>query len=288
MKKLFAPVLASVAAIVATVGFSIPQASAATGPYYLALGDSLSVGWQPNANGIGLATDQGYVDDIYASELTTNPALQLVKMGCPGETTVSFIKGGVCATTYLSQLTGAEKFLRKFGSQTSFVTLDIGANNVDNCVSGQTVDLTCISTGITKITKQIPKILAGLKAADPTVQIFGMTYYDPFLAEYLTGTTGQTLAQESISLTNSVNAAITTAYQNAGVPVADVANDSSFATSDFTFNNGDTIGGNPVPDDVFNICELTYMCAAAPVGPNIHANPTGYQAIANDFLALNP
>jgi hypothetical protein len=31
---------------------------------------------------------------------------------------------------------------------------------------------------------------------------------------------------------------------------------------------------------VGKICELTWMCASAPRGPNIHANTTGYQEIA--------
>ena len=189
----------------------------------------------------------------------------------------------MCATPYVSQLTGAEKFLRKYGAQTSFVTLDIGANNVDNCIVGTTVDLTCIGKGINKMQKQLPMILAGLQAVDPGVKIYAMNYYDPFLAVYLQGE--QSLATQSEQLTQIFNADEANIYANFGVPVADVAD--TFLTFDNTMNNGDTIGGNPVPDNVFQICAWTYMCAPAPVGPNIHANPTGYQQIANSFLALN-
>jgi hypothetical protein len=40
-------------------------ARAADGPlYYLALGDSLAVGWQPTSTGIGHQTNQGYVDHL--------------------------------------------------------------------------------------------------------------------------------------------------------------------------------------------------------------------------------
>src|SRR5689334_13986934 len=35
--------------------------------YYLALGDSLSQGVQPNVNGLSLETNQGYADQLYAN-----------------------------------------------------------------------------------------------------------------------------------------------------------------------------------------------------------------------------
>ncbi len=266
-----------------TVSAGATAAVAQTPHYYLALGDSLSQGYQPNSNGIGLDTDQGYVDDIENAELATDPTLQVEKLGCPGETTKTFVNGGICPT-YSSQLHAATKFLRLHGADTSFVTIDIGANNVDNCLVGTTVNLPCINKGINQINKQLPVILAALQAADPGVTIYGMNYYDPYLAAYLDGSAGQQLASLSLILAQSVNSTLATIYGNYNVPVADVAD--AYGTSDNTFNNGDTIGGNPVPDDVYNICALTYMCAPSPVGPNIHANPTGYQTIANAFLAV--
>ena len=35
-----------------------------------------------------------------------------------------------------------------------------------------------------------------------------------------------------------------------------------------------------IPQNVALICLWTYMCVPGPVGPNIHANPTGYGVIA--------
>jgi lysophospholipase L1-like esterase len=292
MKWKFPAVLAAATALTATAltALAVPlgatAASATSGHYYLALGDSLSVGWQPNANGVGRATDQGYVNDIFAAKQVEDPTLQLVNLGCPGETTSSFMNGGVCATPYRSQLSAAVKFLKKYGAQTSFVTIDIGANNVDNCLTGGTIDLTCVGNGITAMQQQLPKILNALQAADPTVQIYGMNYYDPFLAVYLQGQTSE--ASQSETLTQVFNADEAKIYGNHKhhAPVADVA--SAFLTYDNTTNNGDMIGGNLVPDNVFEICALTYMCAPAPVGPNIHANADGYQVIADQFLPLIP
>jgi hypothetical protein len=40
--------------------------------------------------------------------------------------------------------------------------------------------------------------------------------------------------------------------------------------------------------NVANICAFTYMCDAAPVGPDIHATVAGYSLIANTLADLAP
>jgi hypothetical protein len=40
-----------------------------------------------------------------------------------------------------------------------------------------------------------------------------------------------------------------------------------------------------IPKAVFNVSDYTWFCAPVPVGPNIHANKTGYGVIADAFLA---
>ena len=50
-------------------------------------------------------------------------------------------------------------------------------------------------------------------------------------------------------------------------------------------------GLGSLPRNVARICEWTWECAPAPRGPNQHANPAGYQVIANAFVkaaALTP
>jgi hypothetical protein len=65
--------------------------------YYLALGDSLSRGVQPDPNGQNHPTDQGYADDLATVGRLVLPQLQLVKLGCETEeTTASMINGGRC------------------------------------------------------------------------------------------------------------------------------------------------------------------------------------------------
>src|SRR5437868_8708248 len=56
--------------------------------YYLALGDSLAFGYQPN-----LDWNHGYVDDFF-TDLQSHGTTSLINMGCPGETSSTFMNGG--------------------------------------------------------------------------------------------------------------------------------------------------------------------------------------------------
>src|SRR5262245_38196656 len=81
--------------------------------YYGALGYPRAVGVQQDpATGEDVETDEGYSDQIFAALQPNFPNLQLVKLGCPGETTATMINGGIC-NDYASgnQLNDALKFL---------------------------------------------------------------------------------------------------------------------------------------------------------------------------------
>src|SRR5262245_24370525 len=63
--------------------------------YYLALGDSMAYGFQPTkANTPPSAVDTGYVDLFAARLRKLVPRVQVVNYGCPGESTVTFTRGG--------------------------------------------------------------------------------------------------------------------------------------------------------------------------------------------------
>ena len=159
----------------------------------------------------------------------------------------------------------------------ALVTLDIGANDVDGCVSAAGVDNACVAGGIAAAKANLPVILGALQAADPGVRVVGMNYYDPFLAVWRQGPAGQVLATDSVGLTNAFNGVLEKAYTASGVPVADVS--TAFFTNTFTMR--------PVvnqPLNVATICVLTWMCAPAPVGGNIHPRPLGYLVIAGTFV----
>src|SRR5262245_22303578 len=102
--------------------------------YYLALGDSLSRGIQPNpTTGVLSETNQGYVDSLYAHLRLRRPGLRLAKLGCSGETTMTMILGGPCEYPLVSQLEQAVDFLETH--RVALVTLSIGGDNILHCLS---------------------------------------------------------------------------------------------------------------------------------------------------------
>lgn len=276
-------ILVSIGALVAAAVGVVPAyaADGTTVHYYVALGDSLSRGYMP---GVG-DSDQGYADDLYATLHAKDPSLQLVKLGCSGETTGTMINGGKCTDRYpvgTSQLSVAEQFLRDHAGAVTYLTIDIGANDVDGCASGGSIDAVCVTQGTASITQNLNTILAGLTAADARVpRSVGMAYYDPFLQAWLTGTTGKVVAVGSVALLEAINTAEATLYTLYGFRVADVA--TTFHTPDFVTQRF-VSGYGLLPTNVAYICQYTYMCSQQ----NIHANVAGYQLIADTFAKMLP
>jgi lysophospholipase L1-like esterase len=261
--------------------------------YYLALGDSLSVGDQPNAQGVTLPTDQGYADQLFAVLRHDDRGLRLAKLGCPGETSGTLVNGGICGyagpdrysltADTGTQLAAAVAFLRSHRDRVPLITLDIGANDLNPCLTLSSVSAiaACLQPVFAALQQNLGATLTALRDADPHATIVGMTYYDPELADWLTGPAGETFAQGSVSLATAFNQVLSAVYTQAGVPVADVF--TAFDTTDLS----DTVtlpGIGTVPKDVALICQWTWECAPAPVGPNEHANAAGYAVIARAFL----
>ncbi len=259
------------------------HASPAPPTYYLAVGDSMSQGVQPDAAGASVETRDGYPDQVYAVLRPSHPTLKLVKLGCPGETTSTMINGGICHYQGGSQLNAADAFLHAHRGRVLLVTIDIGANDPEHCAgqqgSGQpslTQLASCAVTGIPAAVTHLTTIMARLKAAaGPGVRIVGMNYYLPALAVWRDGLPGHLVAWAAERLAATYNDMLDRAYTNAGARVADVFG--AFDTADFA-EQGTT------PRNVALLCQWTWACAAPPRGPNQHANQVGYQVIARVFL----
>ncbi len=117
-----------------------PHKFALVGPkqHYLALGDSLAFGFQPN-----LDFSDGYVDDFF-SNLQGHGVKDVANMACPGETSVTFLNGK-CPYPFLRkfpyigpQLNAALLYLLFNAGKMSPVTLDIGANDVKGDINTRT------------------------------------------------------------------------------------------------------------------------------------------------------
>jgi lysophospholipase L1-like esterase len=258
--------------------------------YYLSLGDSLAIGAQPDAQGATVPTNQGYANLLYSIEKGKIKGLKLEQLGCPGESTGSMINGGLCTYPAGSQLQAAVQFIAEH--KIAFITLDIGVNDIDTCGSVTTgffiftttdIDSACVDRGISTIAANAPTIAMDLRqAAGPKIKIAAMTYYDPFIADYLQGTTGQREASQSVPLTQSLNDTLSAAFTAQNFLIADVGTAFGVYTP-FTTTVSTARGTLPVA--VAESCELTWMCSAPPIGVNIHATVAGYQEIAQVLAA---
>lgn len=262
--------------------------------YYVSLGDSLSVGVRPNSGGTLLPTNDGYADQLFDrvradfESAGTNRELRLVKFGCPGETLDDLANGGSCPYVAGSQLDAAVGFLEDNKGKVVLMTLDIGGNDFRNagCI-GKKVDFDCVNAASSQVAADLAAVLGTLRgAAESATRVVGMNYYNPYLAAWLEGPPGQSLAIDSAQAGIVFNDALRTTYGTAGVPMADVY--AAFESDDFTTMVQTQL---PPPNDVLplsvaNVCAFTYMCDEAPVGPDIHANIAGYSLIAETMADL--
>ena len=275
--------------------------------YYLSLGDSLSVGIQPGPadnpgqQALSVPTNTGYSDQLYAKAKRLYAGLKLVKAGCSGATTANMLRGGAnvngivgcdqhqplykSTSLRTSQMAYAEKFMRAHEGQMAFVTVSIGNNDLDTCLAPTGVDVACVMRGQQDINRDLRAIGRRLtRAAGPNVPVVGTTFYDPFLGLYVQGGDLAAAAEASQVLAKAINEqTLIPGWRRNKVRVARI--DDAFGTYlpfSQTVNNP-TFG--TIPEAVSNVCNYTWFCAPAPVGPNIHANKAGYGVIADAFLA---
>jgi lysophospholipase L1-like esterase len=268
-------VLALAAVLVVVLTALVAPARAVDPPratgWYLALGDSLAAGYQLD----GAEPEAGYVRHVLAGVREVEPKTKLVNLGCGGESTDSMIAGGICDYDEGSQLAQAEEFLHAHAKRTRLVTLTIGGNNVQRCVSRPTgqIDLACVQAGLARAQQDLQVIMARLRAVAPGVELVVTNYYNPFLVLWFAGPAGQALAQQSSALQMTLNSIIGGAATAHDADVADVA--TGFHSYTWTPAPGTTI-----PLNVATICRLTLMCAHM----DIHANDAGYQVIGEAIV----
>lgn len=227
--------------------------------HYLALGDSLAFGVQPNND-----FTHGYVNDIF-NDLKSDGFQDHLNLGCPGESSITMIHGGCPSGSSppYTQLATALGYLHAHAGQVKLVTLDIGANdllkdsNISTCaiLPTFTSDLATLDTNLNQVI--LPQLHAALKVnGHLTGKLVMMNYYDP----------SQNLCPKLVKYTKILNRHLADDVQGFGHIV----------------NVFQAFGGNHTPNP--HVCTLTWMCAAPPLGPDIHATTKGYQVIANTFL----
>lgn len=226
--------------------------------YYLALGDSLAFGYQPNFDWL-----HGYFDDL-SRDLSQNDGYNKgADMGCNGETSTTMLNGK-CPYKQIQkypykgpQMEAAVDYLHAHAGHMGLVTLDIGANdtkgdvNLSNCTINLPQFMKDLATLDTNLTKTIlPEIHAALMVNGKQVgRLIMINYYDPFV----------NLCPNTMRGTELVN--------------AHLAHDlGQYGTLVDVFSR---FGGAEYPND--EICQYTWMCQKV---QDIHCDDWGYTIIA--------
>jgi lysophospholipase L1-like esterase len=235
--------------------------------YYLALGDSMAYGFQPTKKPGARPSvfNTGYVDVLASRLRNLSPKLHVVNYGCPGESTVTFTKGGCPALAdgfklhdpYRgSQLKAVESFLRAHPGQVGPITLTLwGGDLFPLSAKGKGAQNAIASFG-----SRFTSILKRLRAAAPTAEIIVTGAWNP---------EADRLAQVE-PLYRSVDSAIKRAATASRVRVANM----------FAALNGP---GN-VKAQKTRLCSLTFFCSQ---DGDPHPTDAGYRAMADAFMAAS-
>jgi lysophospholipase L1-like esterase len=276
-----------VATVVLILGLGALSATAAVGKqssrpiyqpprsYYLALGDSIAYGFQPTKRPGARASvfNTGYVDVFAARLRRLAPKLRVVNYSCPGESTVTFTRGGCPGigdgfklhTPYRgSQLRAAESFLRAHPGQVSPITLTLWGNDwlpllLDKCKG----EVACVKKrgpgAIAALGSRLTSIVQRLRAAAPKAEIIvtGAWNLDP---------------QQLVRLEPM--------YRTLDAAIAGAASVSRarFANARVVFN--------PAGDAQFQqarLCALTFICSKG----DPHPTDPGYRGLANAVMTAS-
>jgi lysophospholipase L1-like esterase len=262
-----------------------PAPASQPAPLYLALGDSLAAGMQPDRQGNDHPTGQGYVNVVERSLARSHAGLYSRTLSCGGATSITLLHGGESCRPdgEPGQLERAEDILATHGN-TVLVTVNIGDNDIEACVDRDTGSAAsrCLKRGEATVRKNLPEIARRLRAAAPsTTPVVGLVDYDQFLSLWLQGAKGRAAARRSLPIIRHLNDLATSIYRNAGLQVADAS--SRFATEDLTHRRN-LAGHGSVPLAVYNICTLTWACSPKPIGHDDHARPAGYYQLGQAIL----
>lgn len=274
-----------VAGVLGLVLLAALPASAASGSvyqapraYYLALGDSIAYGFQPDKAKAGLPPSgfkTGYVDVFAARLRTIAPRIQVVNYGCPGESTKTFIRGGCSGRGDVkglhdafkgAQLSAALAFLRAHRGQVSPITLTLWGNDLfGEFAPACKGDLVCIrshaSPDLARFASRLDSIVGRLRTAAPKAEII------------LTGAWNldvEHLAQTD-PLFRSIDATISRAAAAGKARVAKM----------YPVFSPDPVG-NPAKAKA-RLCARTFICSKG----DPHPTDAGYRAMAAAFLAAS-
>ena len=273
--------------------------------YYLSLGDSYSVGFQPTAIS---PTDPTGGTSGYTAYVAHQEHLTLENFGCGGATTSSIVGRTGCddpaaidpvlyPTTTQEQ--AALVFIAAHPGQVRLITVSIGGNDITGCTQPDpAAAAACLTAADSRITTNLTGLVSSLNAAltsaGDAAKIVGLTYPDVILGAWVDpgGAAAQALATESVQAFDLlINPTLKSVYTS-GVPnglfvdVTDAPYRHATSGADTPLSSTQkTRKFGVIPDAVHEVCQLTFFCSLQ----NIHANTRGYRFIgALIVAALRP
>jgi len=284
----------TVALVVMNIAIITPAAvsGAFTQHYYVAVGDSLSFGYQPT-----LDFSHGFADDLFAdlrrAEVTSNERnhTAMENYACAGETSATMINGGCRGRDFLkipysgAQLDAVIAFMLAHKGQISPVTFEIGANdvlpdwNATTCTASSATDdhiaqvdynLTHVDTSTSDAANDpnntangiLQRLTTALSISPPLPGVHGPANTqarpgDLVMLNYYNPFAK--ICSDSAAFVKKLNDHLAADAAKFGVPMVDV----------YTAFGGDSgMAGN--------ICAYSWYCARQ----DIHPTTAGYQVIA--------
>jgi len=207
------------------------------------------------------AVDTGYVDLIAAKLRKRSPNIHVVNYGCPGESSVTFVRGGCDWLKHGgelhnaftgSQLRAAQSFAATHSGQVSLITLTLWGGDLFPLYDGGRPQ-----KAIASFASRFSAILKRLRAAAPGAEIVVSGAWDP--------------EADRLAPTEPLYRLVDTAIRRAAAAShARVANM-------FEALNGH--GSFAVQQS--RLCRLTFYCSKQ----DPHPTDAGYRAMADAFLA---
>jgi len=237
--------------------------------YYLALGDSMAYGIQPTKVKPGARPsdfDTGYVDVFAARLRKLTPGLRVVNYGCPGESTVTFTRGGCPAFADHvklhdafrgSQLDAALSFLRVHPGDVSPITVTLYGNDwlpvlLDTCKGNVVCARKHAPSATRAFASRLTAILRRIRAAAPEAEVIVTGAWNP--------------DPNSLRQLRSVYRSL-----EASIARAATSEDARFAPMLPVFNPHGTLKAQSA-----RLCAYTFICSKS----DPHPTDAGYRAMA--------
>ncbi|MGP0032062.1 MAG: SGNH/GDSL hydrolase family protein [Acidimicrobiales bacterium] len=289
MRRRLAPLALTALVLIACALVPSSPAGARSAPaYYVSLGDSYAIGYQPDP---AVSLRFGYTHFVVAAERRRGVDLTLANFGCGGATTTSVLTSAGCPLPApaevpypsVSQATAATDFIRTHRGHIALITVSIGGDDVTACAASA-APVTCVGRVMPQVATNLATLLTRVRAAaGPKVPIVGLTYPDVILGAWVHPPVSRSLATLSvIAFRLLINPTLRRAYQRAGGTFVDVTR----ATGAYTPLTRTTVRPpyGRIPVAVARACTYTWYCADA----SIHPRTVGYRLMGRLIVAALP